>query len=141
MCSKNRRRIMNARNLRLTQSSPSIRMALDKYLIEISSNKKSYEQEKSLIKTWSATHIYDKPIATVKPNDLVRIRDAWLQNLNPATVARRFALISNLYTVAVKDWMWSYIKENPVQLIRKPIAKPIIMFINKTLPKINLALP
>ena len=25
--------------------------------------------------------------------------------------------------------------------IRKPIAKPMIMFINKTLPKINLALP
>lgn len=107
-------------NLRLLKTSPTIKTALIKYINEISIRKKSLEQECSLVRIWSKTSIYNKPVGLVKPSELARIRDEWLLRLSPATVARRFALLSNLYTVMKKDWMWSYIKENPVQAIRKP---------------------
>lgn len=65
----------------------------------------------------------NKPIGLIKHSDLVRVRDEWLNYCTPATVIRRMALISNLYTVARKDWLWSYIDSNPVQKLRKPQIK------------------
>lgn len=58
----------------------------------------------------------------IKHSDLTRLRDDWLTQLAPATVVRRMALISNLYTVAKKDWRWTYLN-NPVEEIRQPTVK------------------
>lgn len=66
------------------------------------------------------TNIAHRPIASVKTTDLIRIRDEWIKTLKPATIVRRFALLSHLYTVAIKDWCWSYLEYNPVQMMRKP---------------------
>lgn len=90
-----------------------------KFLLE----KKSYEQEKSIIKTWKASTLASRPIASIKNSDLIRIRDEWAKQIKPATVVRRFALLSHLYTVAIKDWLWNYLEYNPVQMIRKPSIK------------------
>lgn len=85
--------------------------------------KKSYEQERSIIKIWQSTSLAHRPIATIKNSDLIRIRDEWLKHLKPSTIVRRFAVLSHLYTVAIKDWLWNYLEVNPVQLIRKPSVK------------------
>lgn len=58
----------------------------------------------------------------IKHADLIRVRDEWSKHLAPATVVRRMALISNLYTVAKKDWRWTYL-DNPVEEIRQPNVK------------------
>lgn len=87
------------------------------------SGKKSYLQEKSIIKVWLNTSLASRPIASIKNSDLIRIRDEWSKQIQPATVVRRFALLSHLYTVAIKDWLWGYLEVNPVQLIRKPSVK------------------
>ncbi|WP_071058126.1 hypothetical protein [Pelistega sp. MC2] len=106
--------------LRQLKSSPTLETAFNRYLIEISSKKKSLYQETSLVRAWSKTIIYDKPVGLIKPPILNRIKDEWLKYLNPATVSRRFAILSNLYTVMRRDWLWSYIPENPVILVKKP---------------------
>lgn len=85
--------------------------------------KKSYLQERSIIRTWLSTNLATRPIASIKNSDLIRIRDEWSKQIAPATVVRRFALLSHLYTVAIKDWLWSYLEFNPVQMIRKPSIK------------------
>lgn len=85
--------------------------------------KKSHTQEKSIIKTWQATVLANRPIASIKNSDLIRIRDEWTGQIKPATIVRRFALLSHLYTVAIKDWLWSYLEVNPVQMIRKPSVR------------------
>ncbi|WP_115117675.1 tyrosine-type recombinase/integrase [Oligella urethralis] len=82
--------------------------------------KKSYIQEKSIVKVWMSLPIAQRPIASIKQSDLIRIRDDWSRSLKPATVVRRFALLSHLYTIAIKDWQWYYLSDNPVQKIRKP---------------------
>lgn len=48
------------------------------------------------------------------------MRDEWLTKYKPATVTRRLALISNLYSIAIKDWQYTYIKSNPAGEISKP---------------------
>ncbi|MEE4460543.1 site-specific integrase, partial [Azotobacter chroococcum] len=59
------------------------------------------------------------PMAAVRSSDVARLRDEWLKTLQPASVLRRLALLSHLFTIARKEWgMESLI--NPVELIRKP---------------------
>jgi hypothetical protein len=82
--------------------------------------KKSFIQERSIIKIWLNLPIAHRPIASIKQSDLIRIRDDWSRSLKPATIVRRFALLSHLYTTALKDWRWHYLSDNPVQKIRKP---------------------
>ncbi|SUA52703.1 site-specific tyrosine recombinase XerC [Oligella ureolytica] len=85
--------------------------------------KKSHTQEKSIIKVWKNLPIAHRPIASIKQSDLIHIRDNWEKQLKPATIVRRFALLSHLYTTAIKDWQWYYLADNPVQKIRKPSVK------------------
>lgn len=111
---------MSLRNRRLSQASPTLSAALDRYLSEVSKKKKSYEQEISIARTWRSTALANRPIAAIKNADLVRQRDIWEAELAPATVVRRFALLGPLFSVAMKDWNMSYITHNPVHLIRQP---------------------
>lgn len=76
----------------------------------------------SLAKQWSETFLANRPIGLIKHADLTRLRDDWLKQLAPATVVRRMALVSHLYTVAKKDWRWTYL-DNPVEEIRQPTVK------------------
>lgn len=112
--------LMNAtRQRRLSRTCPSLAEALERYLSEVSTLKKSAYQERSLTRAWNSTLLVNRNLARITPQDLQRIRDEWMQDRAPATVNRRMALLSHLYTVARKDWGYSWLA-NPVQLIRRP---------------------
>lgn len=49
----------------------------------------------------------------------MRVRDELALSFAPATIVRRFAILSHLYTVARKDWGY-YQLDNPVMEVRKP---------------------
>src|SRR5690606_14005437 len=46
-------------------------------------------------------------------------RDIWLERYKPATVVRRLAMLSHLYSTASVEWGHRKL-ENPVKMIRKP---------------------
>lgn len=93
--------------------------ALGRYLAEISSKKRGGYNEKSLAKAWLNTPLATRPIGKITNIDITRIRDDWLTTLKPATVVRRLAIISHLYTIARKDWGLTRLA-NPVELVRRP---------------------
>lgn len=103
----------------------TLKDCIDRYEVEVTSHKKSAIKERSLLRLWKDEHQDDKPglalrtMASLKASEFAALRDRWLQMLEPATVVRRLALISNVYTRAIKDWGMTSLT-NPVQSISKP---------------------
>jgi integrase len=98
---------------------PTLDATLTRYLHEVSRLKKSHYQERSIAKIWRSTPLVGRPLNRITPTDLMRLRDEWLERYKPATVTRRLALLSHLYTVARKDWQLHWLA-NPAQLVRRP---------------------
>src|SRR5690606_27992011 len=111
---------MNSRRQRrLDRACPTLGLALDRYLKEVSVTKKSGYQEQSLAKAWKSTILIGRNLARITAQDLRRLRDEWLKDRKPATVTRRLALLSHLYTVARKEWGLEFLA-NPVELVTRP---------------------
>ena len=110
----------HAREQRLKQNSPTLNEAFDRYLKEITPHKRK-NADLSLSKIWKGTRLKDRPISFIKRQDLVQYRDQWLKEVAPATVVRRLAAISHLYTISIKEWGYTFV-EDPSKLLRKPIV-------------------
>lgn len=104
------------------KSTPTLADALERYLAEVSVTKRSGHNEKSLARTWLKTRLAKRQIGSILSTDLNLIRDAWLEEVKPATVVRRLALLSHMYTVARMDWSMPMLA-NPVQLVRRPVVE------------------
>ncbi|CPF80777.1 integrase [Burkholderia pseudomallei] len=93
--------------------------ALERYEDEISLAKKGAAQELSVIKTCKAVDLAKRPLATIRSADIAKLRDEWLKDYKPATVLRRLAILSHVFSIARKEWGMDSLS-NPVELVRKP---------------------
>jgi integrase len=94
--------------------------AFSRYEREVSVNKKGARQEKTRIKTWSESKYGGRSLAELRSSDLAEYRDARLkEGMSTNTVRLSLALISHLYTVAIKDWGIEGLT-NPVAKLRMP---------------------
>lgn len=109
------------RHLRLVRNCPTLAQALERYLAEVSIKKKSHLQEQSVARIWLRSGLTNRNLARVTAMDLQRLRDEWLVDKKPGTVNRRLALISHLYTVARKEWGYTWLA-NPTQLVTRPVV-------------------
>lgn len=98
--------------------STTLTEALDRYAREVSAHKKTANKEASIIRSWQARQMAARSLASIKPSDLSKYRDGRLKEVGAATVRNELALLSHLFTVAVKDWDMGV--QNPVLSIRKP---------------------
>jgi len=94
--------------------------ALDRYIKTISRQKKGrgYECDKSqagIIKKYPAARL---PLSKITSADISRFRDERGKVVGANTVRLNLALISHVFTIAVKEWDMSYLI-NPVMNIRK----------------------
>ncbi|TDN68242.1 site-specific integrase [Paraburkholderia sp. BL10I2N1] len=110
---------------RAEAESTTLAEALDRYDREIAASKKGYAQEASLLRTWKSTAIASRPMASVRSADIAKLRDDWLKQANsplkPASVLRRLAVLSHVFSIARKEWGMESLL-NPVELVRKPHA-------------------
>lgn len=97
----------------------TLREALDRYLREITPSKRGAAQEKAVISVLQKAWIADLTLAGCRGVDVARWRDERLQIFKPATVKRELAVLSHLYTIAIKEWSIEGIS-NPVLKIRRP---------------------
>lgn len=96
--------------------------ALLRYRREVSDHKKGARQEGFRIARWLEDDLASKSLAAVTSSDLAMWRDAQLkQGRSPATVRLSLAIISHLYTVAMKEWHMQGIT-NPCKGIRMPAS-------------------
>jgi integrase len=78
--------------------------ALRRYRREVSDGKKGSKQEGVRIAAWLDHPLAEKTLAALTSSDLSAYRDERLKEVKPSTVRLDLAVISNLYTVAAKEW-------------------------------------
>jgi len=84
----------------------SFRTALDRYENEVTRSKRSAVNERSTLGIIrDDAGFLDYGLARIGSVDIARLRDKWKHDgMKPATIRRRMAVISHLFTVASKEW-------------------------------------
>ena len=91
--------------------------ALDRYLREVTIHKKNQRSEMIYAASWK-TAFGPRSMASIFQSDIAKYRDERLKLVSPNMVRLELALLSHLFTIAIKEWgMGSLI--NPVTQIRK----------------------
>ncbi|MFC1154504.1 tyrosine-type recombinase/integrase [Pasteurella multocida] len=95
---------------------------VDKYIKEVSVNKKGYRAEKLRL-----IRLMNMPISSVRLIDLqehhfVQWRDERLSQVSAASVLREWNTLSHIITTAINEW--KYLKENHLKNLKKPAIPP-----------------
>lgn len=96
----------------------TMRMALERYLNEVSSKKKGYVQERIKINQLLKNKMADRTLASLQPKDFAKFRDDMSKTLAPSTVVKYLAIFSHLFNTAQKEWGINV--ANPITKIKKP---------------------
>lgn len=100
----------------------TMRQAFDRYELEVSKKKRSYENEAKRLAWFRTTDLADKKIAEVRPSDIAAWRDARLRAVKSSTVNRDMNLLSHVFTVARREWGW--VKDSPTSDVERPKDPP-----------------
>ena len=92
--------------------------ALERYRNEITPTKKGHAQEERRIKAWLLDPLAKRSLASLTSTDFAKFRDDRLKTTSASTVIKDLALISHLFTIAIKEWQLPL--QNPIPNIRKP---------------------
>ncbi|MBA4151680.1 MAG: integrase [Acinetobacter sp.] len=104
---------------RVEAESTTLMACIDRYTQEVSVHKRGHLKELYMANFWKTTPLAGRFMSSIRSADIAKLRDDWLKTLKPATVLRRIAFISHVFTIARKEWRMESIN-NPVELIRKP---------------------
>ncbi len=103
--------------------STSLSECLDRYASEIIPHKKGSARDIYRVNLWKNDKLSIKGIGTIKQTDIALWRDARIASgISGSTVQKDLALISHVFTIAIKEW--GFPLTNPVLLIRKPKSNP-----------------
>lgn len=92
---------------------------LERYGSEIVPLKKGAKRDMIRVKFWQREQLSQKGIGTIKQSDVAKWRDARIASgLSGSTVTKDLALLSHVFTIAIKEW--GFPLTNPVIMIRKP---------------------
>jgi len=101
--------------------SVTLAECLGRYATEIIPSKKGAPRDLVRCKFWQREALAKKTIGTIKQTDVALWRDARIASgLSGSTVKKDLAMLSHVFTIAIKEW--GYPLTNPVALIRKPKA-------------------
>jgi integrase len=102
----------------------TVSQMLDKYEIQVVPQKKSQKTQSGML-AWWRTALGHYTLADIRPALIADFRDQLLKETtsrgsqrSPATARKYLALLSHVFTVAVKEWGW--IESNPVIKVTKP---------------------
>ena len=93
--------------------------ALDRYEREVIPGKKGAVQESMRIRIWRRTELARRFLASIHGKDIAAYRDLRLKEVAPNTVRHELAILSHVFTIAVKEWGLTSLV-NPVKQIRMP---------------------
>lgn len=103
--------------------STTLLECLERYASEVTPHKKGAKRELDRIKVWQSDRLATKAVGTIKQTDVAKYRDDRLNSgISGSTVKKELALLSHVFTIAIKEW--GFPLTNPVVMIRKPkVAK------------------
>ncbi|SFH60167.1 hypothetical protein SAMN05216299_13112 [Nitrosospira sp. Nsp14] len=105
---------------RSTADKTTLADALIRYRDEITPKKKGKDQELRRIVSWLKHPLAKRSLSSLQGKDIAKYRNDRLGDVKPATLRLELALLSHVFTVALKEW--NIPVTNPVSLIRKPTA-------------------
>jgi integrase len=106
---------------RTEADSTTLKEALTRYVKDVSPQKKGYDVEKIRINALMRHKLALRSLSSIRSSDIAEYRDERLgESKSASTVINELAIISHLFTTALKDWGIPVI--NPVLGIRKPKA-------------------
>ncbi len=103
---------------RKESENTTLAAALDRYIQEVSVLKKSHRTEKLYAGTWKKA-FGPRSLASITSTDIAKYRDNRLKEVSGNMVRLELALLSHLFTIAIKEWGMTGLV-NPVMQIRKP---------------------
>lgn len=104
------------------KTSMTLGDALAKYEREVSRKKKGYRDELYRVRRWQESPLAERKLEAIRSPDMALWRDKRLEDgAANSTVRNEVSLISNLYSVARKEWGMEHLA-NPVSNIRLPVA-------------------
>jgi integrase len=92
--------------------------ALGKYLDKVTPTKRGSVAESNRIKQLQRHPLAQRLIGSLLASDFSRYRDERLAQVSGSAVRLELALLSHLYTIAIKEWSWPLIHE--LRNVRKP---------------------
>ncbi|NOT19700.1 MAG: site-specific integrase [Sideroxydans sp.] len=92
--------------------------ALNRYEREVSILKDGHGVEKYRIGIWRADPLAKRSMANLRSPDFAKWRDNRLKQSAPSTVRKDLAVISHLFTVAIKEWGFAI--SNPIKNLTLP---------------------
>lgn len=92
-----------------------------RYMDEVTPKKRRQAWEWSLLNRLLKNSIAD--VVEPTESDFAKYRDSRLSEVQGVTVAKELLLISNIFTIATKEWKW-WNRDNPISNIRKPKPNP-----------------
>lgn len=100
--------------------SKTLADAIDRYVRDVSSTKRSYKAERlrleSIVREFP--QMCGKFMRDIGPQDIAGWRDARLKLVSPATVSREANSFRNLFVVATDEWRW--MAESPWKKVKLP---------------------
>ena len=100
--------------------TPSFREAVQAYRSDVAPKLKGAATYRYRFDEFEGLPFADRPIDAVSAADLANWRDQQLKCVKPATVTRKLAMISSIFSWAIREQGW--LASNPMALIRKPRA-------------------
>ena len=105
-------------NYRSEAKLVTLRELLERYVAEITPQKKGAASEAIRIKALMQHPLASQMVATIRGVDIARYRDQRLKSVAPATVRRDLGVLSPIFEIARKEWGLSI--SNPVRDIKLP---------------------
>lgn len=93
---------------------------LEKYLNEVTHKKKHSDVEGYRVKAWMKHPISERPVTSIKGEDIARWRDERLKlGKSPNTIRLELSVLSNLFNLASSEWGFESLT-NPTTKIKLP---------------------
>lgn len=102
--------------------APTLRAAVQEYRVAVAPKFKGAHVYRYRFDEFEALPFAKRLIDEIRPSDLANWRDEQLELHKPDTVVRKIAMLSGIFTWAVKDKGW--LEVNPMTAVRRPRAGP-----------------
>ena len=100
----------------------SLSEALSKYADEVAPSHKGERWEVLRCEALKRHPLAKRRLASLTATDLAEFRDERLKLVSTGTVRREMSFLRSVFDVALREWRW--IRENPLDGVRKPAAPP-----------------
>ena len=98
----------------------TLHKALDMYAEKVTPHKAGSDKELQRIRQLQRHPLAMRDMDSLLSRDFAAYRDERLNEVGPSTVRLELALLSHLYTIAIKEWSWPLTHE--LKNVRKPAA-------------------